>query len=421
MNPLAHEHETLTRRYFVAALGTGVAAWLTRGTAHAAETAAPAGAPLPAVEYLTVQEMFGTVERGTPLPYTLPPERLAAAGLTPETWRLDVISDPKYPAQLRQELRFHEGTAFRYADLLELGKTRSVRFLKDLMCANGAHPLGTGLWEGVPLRDVLARTGLVRNCRRIFYQGYHNADREQLFRSSLPADRVFEDPLETPPVVLAYRLNGEPISGKRGGPVRLVVPEAYGFKNMKWINLVVLSNRFTANDTYAEFNNTTESWMKTLARFGSMPQGIRAGMRIPLTGIAQVGTAGLTGVQVLVLPGDAKPSDEDPNYTRAPWRDATVLGPPTDWGARLPAEQAPGGSNGVAPAFGFSAATRSPKAWPMRFTTAHWATVLEPLPGGTHTVLCRSIDRDGNAQPLPRALQNSGRNKLHSMVLDVTA
>jgi hypothetical protein len=37
--------------------------------------------------YLTPQPEWGVVERGNPLPYTLPPERRLEVGLEPETWR----------------------------------------------------------------------------------------------------------------------------------------------------------------------------------------------------------------------------------------------------------------------------------------------------------------------------------------------
>mgnify|MGYP002129624754 CR=1 FL=1 len=59
----------------------------------------------------------------------------------------------------------------------------------------------------------------VENVRRLFYYGYHNDDPAQMFRSSLPIGRVFEDPFDLPPVILCYKLNGQWLSPERGGPV----------------------------------------------------------------------------------------------------------------------------------------------------------------------------------------------------------
>lgn len=39
----------------------------------------------------------------------------------------------------------------------------------------------------------------------------------------------------------------------------MVVPEAYGFKSIKWLTHIVLTNLYHANDTYAEGNNDIES------------------------------------------------------------------------------------------------------------------------------------------------------------------
>jgi len=99
----------------------------------------------------------------------------------------------------------------------------------------------------------------VSEIRRVYYYGHHNEDPKQMFRSSLSLSRVLEDPPGDYPVLLAYKLNGQWLSGKRGGPVRMLVPEAYGFKSVKWLQRVVLSNVQGANDTYADENNDVDS------------------------------------------------------------------------------------------------------------------------------------------------------------------
>src|SRR5947207_14715131 len=131
---------------------------------------------------------------------------------------------------------------------MELAKTKAVRFAKVMTCLNIGCPLGMGVWEGVPLRDVVWLTQPKANLRRVFYHGYHNDDPKQMFRSSLPIGRVLEDPPGLPPVILCYKLNGTLLTPERGGPVRVVVPEAYGFKSIKWLNHMVLTNLPGPND-----------------------------------------------------------------------------------------------------------------------------------------------------------------------------
>ena len=70
--------------------------------------------------------------------------------------------------------------------------------------------------------------------------------------------------------MVAYRLNGRDIPLVRGGPVRMVVPWAHGFKSIKWLQRVVLTNDYKANDTYALQNNDPESYLKTAAYLGGL-------------------------------------------------------------------------------------------------------------------------------------------------------
>ena len=162
-----------------------------------------------------------------------------------------------------------------------------------MQCLNVDSPLGQGLWEGVSLATVLRACGRMANIRRVNYWGYHNDDPNQLFQSSLPIGRVLEDPPGAMPILLCYKLNGKWLAGKRGGPARIIVPDAYGFKSIKWLQRVVLTNRFNANDTYERGNNDIDSRMKSFARFIHYPKSIKAGEPIPLTGLAQVGCLAL--------------------------------------------------------------------------------------------------------------------------------
>ena len=68
-----------------------------------------------------------------------------------------------------------------------------------MQCNNIPYPLGQGLWEGVPLREVLKRVGKVANVRRVYYWGFHNNDPAQLFQSSLGYNRAMETPPWEPP------------------------------------------------------------------------------------------------------------------------------------------------------------------------------------------------------------------------------
>src|SRR5205823_11643721 len=157
--------------------------------------------------YFTPPAEFRDVSRGKPIPHTLPEAKRREVGLTRDTWRLEVVSDPDHPATLGRQLTRNDGTALDFPGLLRLGEKHAVRFAKLMTCLNIGCPLGMGLWEGVPLREVLWLTKPREDVRRVFYYGYHNDDPKQMFRSSLPMGRVLEDPYDLPPVILCYKLN----------------------------------------------------------------------------------------------------------------------------------------------------------------------------------------------------------------------
>src|SRR5438270_1876356 len=245
---------------------------------------APATAERP---FLTDPEQFRDVSRGDPKPYTLKGDALVKARLTPESWRLEIVSDGSSKVEKPRQLK--DGTAIDLAALLALGKEQGVKFLKAMQCLNIPQPLGQGLWEGVPLREVLRLVGKVNNVRRVYWWGFHNNDPKQLFQSSLGYNQVMETPPWDLPVFVAYRLNGEPLSLKRGGPVRMVVPWAHGFKSIKWLQRIVLTNDYKANDTYAHANNDPDSYLKTMARIDEGPEAFKAGEDVTLRGVAVVG------------------------------------------------------------------------------------------------------------------------------------
>lgn len=407
-------HQHPTRRYFLRLGATGAATLAVWPLASRGEEFAPELAK--AIEslepYFTPQDKFRDVSRGKPLPHSLSDEKKRAAGLTRETWKLEVVSDPDHPAKLRNPLTKKDGTALDFAGLMKLAEKHAVRFAKTMTCLNIGCPLGTGIWEGVPLREVIWLAQPRENLRRVFYHGYHNDDPQQMFRSSLPIDRVLEDTFDLPPVILCCKLNGQWLSSERGGPVRVVVPEAYGFKSIKWLTRIVLTNLYHANDTYADGNNDVDSRLKTFAATLSVPRKVKPSERIPITGYAQVGISGLSKVQVWIQSNAIELPSGDPYFAKAPWIDVQILPPPKKWGA-LPDGQIPARTQG------FDPATGQPLTWPMRLTKIHWAALLPGLPAGEYTLRSRTIDAKGHAQPMPRPFQKSGHAAIESVDISV--
>jgi DMSO/TMAO reductase YedYZ molybdopterin-dependent catalytic subunit len=254
----------------------------------------------------------------------------------------------------------------------------------------------------------------MKEVRRVYYWGFHNDDPKQIFQSSLAINQVLDTPPGELPPFIAYRLNGGPIPLERGGPVRLVVPWAHGFKSVKWLQQIMLTNDYQANDTYALANNDPESYLKTAAYLDDTDEAkYPVGKPVNIRGTAIVGWPGLDRVEYWLRPvsGPApkeKLPDDDPAWATASWRNCMLDPPPADLVAELPAGVKPEQVWGFGP-------DGKPKEWPMRFSVAPWSATLKDLQPGTYEFRARTVDRNGFAQPEPRPSgQRSGMNGIQS-------
>jgi hypothetical protein len=254
--------------------------------------------------------------------------------------------------------------------------------------------------------------------RRVFYWGFHNNDPAQLFQSSLSYNRVMETPPWEPSPLVAYRLNGREIPLLRGGPVRMVIPWAHGFKSIKWLRSIILTNDYKANDTYALQNNDPDSYLKTAAYLGKGTLTFKAGEPALIEGTAIAGWSGLQRVEYWLRPSaepETKLADDDPAWKTAVWHPCELMSPPDDWDAILPQGTAPG------EIWGFDPQSGKPKNWPLLFSTVSWSARLEGLAPGSYEFRVRAVDLNGFAQPEPRPYQKSGMNLIPSQSVGVTA
>jgi DMSO/TMAO reductase YedYZ molybdopterin-dependent catalytic subunit len=357
------------------------------------------------LEYLTPANKFKVQRRGTPVLTEIPDEKLSSIGLTRETWKMEIIPDPESNSELGNALTKERGNAIDWATLMKLAEKNAVRFLHVLTCTNVPRPYGMGLWEGVPLRDLLWKTEPKQNIRRIFCYGYHNDDPKQIFNGSLPVSRVLEEAPGELPVILCYKLNGQYLSQANGGPVRLIVPGLYGNRSIKWVQRIMVTNSYHANDTYAEGNNDVESPIKTCARFIHTPDKVKSGQQFAITGLAQVGNCGLSKVQYWLHPAGNPLPEDDTYLTKGDWHDAIILPPPAKWGSDLPEGKLPD-------VMQIDPKTGQPYTWPIPNTIVHWAALIKVNEPGEFDLRCRTIDANGIAQPLPRPFGRSGTNKI---------
>ena len=135
----------------------------------------------------------------------------------PATWRLTIDGLVERPLTLD------------YAQLRSLPRAEQV---SDFHCVTG-WSVKHVRWGGVRFRDLLA------------------AARPQPGAGSLTstsAEKPYVDSLslrqaELADAMLAYELDEKPLSRAHGAPVRVVIPEMYGYKNVKWVERITLGDQ----------------------------------------------------------------------------------------------------------------------------------------------------------------------------------
>ncbi|MGH9021246.1 MAG: molybdopterin-dependent oxidoreductase [Acidimicrobiales bacterium] len=116
--------------------------------------------------------------------------------------------------------------------LSDLKSMPSINMVKAFQCVTGWRVPDVP-WRGVPLSHLLDSAGVHPSAVALAFDSYDHADSESL---SLAQAHL-------PDVIVAYEMLGGPVTRAHGGPVRLVVPQMYGYKSLKWLSGIRVVDR----------------------------------------------------------------------------------------------------------------------------------------------------------------------------------
>jgi DMSO/TMAO reductase YedYZ molybdopterin-dependent catalytic subunit len=151
--------------------------------------------------------------------------------LVPQGWRIYTVSGsmPTFDAatwRLEVGGLVDRTLSLSYDDLRSLPRASQV---SDFHCVTG-WSVKNVKWTGVRLGDVFAEAKPK--------PGAHGL---QFVSAEVPyVDYLTLDQGRIPDVMLAYEMDGKPLAREHGAPLRLVIPEMYGYKNVKWLREVNL-------------------------------------------------------------------------------------------------------------------------------------------------------------------------------------
>jgi DMSO/TMAO reductase YedYZ molybdopterin-dependent catalytic subunit len=189
-------------------------------------------------------------------------------------------------------------------DEIKTGFTPQQLFVTLSCISNpvGGPLIGTTLWTGVPLRDVLKKAGPLPAAR------YAHITAADGFDEVVDLNAVNSDPR----IMLVYAWNGEPLPREHGYPLRIYIPDLHGMKQPKWITGISLVPDFIAGywvkrgwDRTARMHTT--SVIDTVATDSLVDRNGRT--YVPVGGIAHAGARGISNVEIRVDGGGWEPAE----------------------------------------------------------------------------------------------------------------
>lgn len=176
--------------------------------------------PLEYLDRLITPNPFFFVRSHFGPPALDPTRRLRISGLVKTPLDLDV-------AALR---RLPEVTVTAVLQCAGNGRALHAPRVPGLQWIHGA--MGQATWTGVRLKDLLDKAGLASGAEHVRLAGADTPNKPAVprFIRSIPLSRAVD-----PATIIAYRMNGEPLSLAHGAPFRLVVPGWAGDHWIKWL------------------------------------------------------------------------------------------------------------------------------------------------------------------------------------------
>lgn len=229
--------------------------------------------------------------------------------------------------------------------------------------------VGNAVWGGVWLKDLLGKAAAIPSAKHVAFEGYDKPlGKSQIkFIRSIPIEKAMSSTL------LAYEMNGEPLPLKHGFPLRGLALGWTGANCIKWLNKITL-----LNEPYSGF------YMDQVYRIHETGQDPKTGVTVTdinlksiitqpdtdatlalgettILGAAYAGESNVDQVEVSIDGGES-------------WQSAEFIGP------------------------------HEPFAW------RHWQYVWHASQPGSHSILSRAIDSDGNEQPMDATWNKHGYN-----------
>lgn len=223
------------------------------------------------------------------------------------------LSDPSVGAggwTLRVTGMVDQELELTYDELIARATTQKITTLSCISNELNGDLIGTALWTGLPLADLLAEAGIQEGAVDL---KFHAADDYE--------DSVSVEIGMRPDNLIVTGMNGETLPEKNGFPARLIIPDIYGMKNVKWLDRIeVVDENFLGYWQTRGWSDPAVVQIWGRIDYPRHSETIAPGPQT-LTGVAAAGARDIARVEVSIDDGES-------------WADATLepaLNPPFTW------------------------------------------------------------------------------------------
>ncbi len=306
--------------------------------------------------------------------------------LDPKTWRLRIEGAVARPLELSlDDLRgFAAQTVPATLECAGNGRVFLVPKVKGTQWELGA--IGNANWTGVSLGEVLRQAGVQSGAVEVVLEG---ADLGTISEAPKPAGKIpyaRSVPLgkALDGVLLAFEMNGEPLSPAHGFPLRAIVPGWFGMAAVKWLQRIVVTEQ-----PFAGYYQTVDYafWKRDEA-------GVAL---VPITEMQVKASIARPGINEVIAAGS------DYKVTGAAWTsDAEIVKVEVS---------IDGGKSWSEASLGGEAARNCWQLWEW-----NWSTPNEP---GNCVLMARATDSRGRVQPMERDPNRGSYEINHCLPIEV--